>query len=71
MVRCSSDVEYLCKLHCIRVAFQWLFKDKSNWEWFATGGRQILADLLLCAGKVRSSNFGFMARTRVVISAPT
>lgn len=25
-VNCSSDVEYLAKLHCIRLAFQYLFK---------------------------------------------
>lgn len=26
LVNCSSDVEYLAKLHCIRLAFQYLFK---------------------------------------------
>lgn len=26
MVNCSSDLEYLAKLHCIRLAFQYLFK---------------------------------------------
>lgn len=26
LVNCSSDLEYLCKLHCIRLAFQYLFK---------------------------------------------
>lgn len=26
MVNCASDLEYLAKLHCIRLAFQYLFK---------------------------------------------
>ncbi|XP_054282090.1 mitoguardin-like [Macrosteles quadrilineatus] len=51
MVHCSSDVEYLCKLHCIRLAFQYLFKDTNNWTWFANNGRQVLYDLLLYADK--------------------
>ncbi|GLH10188.1 Mitoguardin [Gryllus bimaculatus] len=51
MVKCSSDVEYLGKLQCIRLAFQYLFKDHSTWQWFADTGRQILTDLLLYADK--------------------
>lgn len=26
MVNCASDLEYLAKLHCIRLAFQYMFK---------------------------------------------
>lgn len=26
LVNCGSDLEYLAKLHCIRLAFQYLFK---------------------------------------------
>lgn len=26
MVNCASDLEYLAKLHCIRLAFQYLFR---------------------------------------------
>lgn len=26
MVNCASDLEYVAKLHCIRLAFQYLFK---------------------------------------------
>lgn len=51
MVKCVSDVEYLGKLQCIRLAFQYLFKDHSTWQWFADTGRQILTDLLLYADK--------------------
>lgn len=51
MVRCSSDLEYLCKLHCVRLAFTWMFQDKKTWTWFADSGRQVLTDLLLYAEK--------------------
>lgn len=52
IVGCGSDVEYLCKLHCIRLAFQLMFKDPNTWSWFADTGRQTLTDLLLFADKV-------------------
>ncbi|KAL0273670.1 UNVERIFIED_CONTAM: hypothetical protein PYX00_006295 [Menopon gallinae] len=51
MVHCSSDVEYLGKLHCIRLAFRFIFKDPSMWQWFADSGRQVLTNLLLYADK--------------------
>jgi hypothetical protein len=51
MVRCSSDVEFLGKLHCVRLAFQYLFRDSATWVWFADTGRQLLADLLIYAEK--------------------
>lgn len=52
MVHCNSDTEYLSKLHCVRLAFQYLFLDHSTWQWFADAGRQVLVDLLLFADKV-------------------
>ncbi|XP_018898192.2 mitoguardin [Bemisia tabaci] len=51
LLHCSSDVEYLAKLHCVRLAFQWLFRDQKNYTWVADAGRQILTDLLLYADK--------------------
>uniref|UniRef100_A0A1B6CGB2 Mitoguardin n=1 Tax=Clastoptera arizonana TaxID=38151 RepID=A0A1B6CGB2_9HEMI len=51
MVHCTSDVEYLGKLHCIRLAFQHLFKDHNTWIWFSDSGRQVLTNLLLYADK--------------------
>lgn len=51
MVHCSSDIEFLGKLHCIRLAFQYLFKDSATWIWFADTGRQMLADLIIYAEK--------------------
>ncbi|KAL3274460.1 hypothetical protein HHI36_015847 [Cryptolaemus montrouzieri] len=51
LVKCGSDVEYLAKLHCLRLAFQQILKDQRNYIWFVDAGRQILADLLLYADK--------------------
>lgn len=51
LVHCGSDVEYLVKLHCIRLAFQYIFKDSSKRIWCADMGRQILSDLLLYGDK--------------------
>ncbi|XP_018332761.1 mitoguardin [Agrilus planipennis] len=51
LVRCGSDGEYLAKLHCLRLAFQLMFKNPSTYLWFADTGRQILAELLMFADK--------------------
>ncbi|XP_057671515.1 mitoguardin [Diorhabda carinulata] len=51
IVKCGSDVEYLAKLHCLRLAFQHLLRDRMTYNWFTDAGRQILADLLLYADK--------------------
>ncbi|KAJ9574967.1 hypothetical protein L9F63_007857, partial [Diploptera punctata] len=51
MVHCSSEGEFLAKLHCVRLAFQHLFKDNKTWLWFADNGRQMLVDLILYAEK--------------------
>lgn len=56
LVNCSSDLEYLAKLHCIRLAFQYLFKDSSTGRWVADTGRQILTDLL-CLGDKDPKDF--------------
>ena len=53
MVHCANDIEYLGKLHCIRLAFRYIFKDQSMWLWFADSGRQVLTDLILYADKVK------------------
>nr|CAD7203277.1 unnamed protein product [Timema douglasi] len=51
MVRCSSDVEFICKLHCIRLALTAMFREKANWQWLADTGRQILTDILIYGDK--------------------
>ncbi|XP_063241749.1 mitoguardin [Bacillus rossius redtenbacheri] len=50
-VHCSSDLEFLCKLHCVRLALQLVFRDRANWRWLADTGRQVLADILIFADK--------------------
>ncbi|XP_071444121.1 mitoguardin-like [Hetaerina americana] len=50
-VNCVTNVEYLGKLYCIRLGFQYLFRQSSTWVWFADTGQQILTDLLLFADK--------------------
>lgn len=42
----------MCKLHCIRQAFEHLFKNENNSMWFADCGRRILTDIFLFAEKV-------------------
>ncbi|XP_058461846.1 mitoguardin [Malaya genurostris] len=56
MVGCNSDAEYYAKLHCIRLAFQLLFKDSKNSLWVADTGRQVLTDLL-CLGDKDPKDF--------------
>ncbi|KAJ0182015.1 hypothetical protein K1T71_002737 [Dendrolimus kikuchii] len=51
VVHCSSDSEFLCKLHCLRLAFRSVFKDPGAWAWYVDAGRQVLTDLLLFADK--------------------
>lgn len=50
-LNCGSDVEFLAKLHCVRLAFLYLFKDPHTRQWIADMGRQILTDMLLLADK--------------------
>ena len=48
---CSSDLEYLGKLHCLRTAFIQIMKDDSNREWWVENGRLILGQLLVKSDK--------------------
>lgn len=51
LVGCQSDIEYLCKLHCIRLACQGMFHLPGAEQWFISAGRSLLADLLTLADK--------------------
>lgn len=51
-VKCGSDVEYVCKVHCIRLACKLLFAQEETKQFFAEAGRQIIGDLLVRADKV-------------------
>lgn len=48
---CQSNVEYLAKLHCVRLAFQLLFKDDQVRDFFTECGRQLIVGLLVKALK--------------------
>ncbi|XP_076030639.1 mitoguardin isoform X2 [Oratosquilla oratoria] len=50
-VKCGGDVEYICKVHCIRLACHHIFSQESTRQWFMESGRQIIADLLVQADK--------------------
>jgi len=50
-VGCSSDLEYLGKLHCLRTAFIQIMEDDSNREWWVENGRLILGQLLVKSDK--------------------
>lgn len=56
LVHCTSDSEYLAKLHCLRMAFRFMFKDARNGSWISDTGRQILTDLL-CLGDKDPKDF--------------
>ncbi|XP_054718913.1 mitoguardin-like [Uloborus diversus] len=47
MLKCQSNMEYISKVHCIRVAFQLLFQQDDIRIWFMNVGRKILAGLML------------------------
>ena len=51
IVKCGSDGEYLAKLHCLRLGFQYVLKEQQTYAFFIDAGRQILADLLIYADK--------------------
>lgn len=56
LVGCTSDAEYLAKLHCLRLAFQYLFKDEVKSRWVEDCGRQVLTDLM-CLGDKDPKDF--------------
>lgn len=56
LVNCQSDSEYLAKLHCLRMAFRFMFKDPRNGAWISDTGRQILTDLM-CLGDKDPKDF--------------
>jgi hypothetical protein len=48
---CSTDLEYLGKLHCIRTAFAQIMKDDSIRDWWVENGRLILGQLIVKSDK--------------------
>ena len=56
MVRVGSDLEYLAKLHCIRLGFHHMFRNPATTKWVQDTGRQILTDLM-CLGDKDPKDF--------------
>lgn len=56
LVHCTSDSEYLAKLHCLRMAFRFMFKEPQTGNWISDTGRQILTDLM-CLGDKDPKDF--------------
>ena len=50
-VQCTSDSDYLAKLHCLRLGFKHIMEVEENCQWWADSGRQILSDLLIQSNK--------------------
>ena len=50
-MNCETDTEFLGKLHCIRLAYQEVFNDDVNREWFVASGRLMVSSLLRKANK--------------------
>lgn len=48
---CSSDTEYLGKLHCLRMAFTNIMTENTNRAWWVNNGKTILTQLLVKADK--------------------
>lgn len=55
MLNCANDEEFLCKLHCVRKAFQNLLMIPGNRDWMIEQGRSIIGDLMKTAKKVQPS----------------
>ncbi|KFM71844.1 Protein FAM73B, partial [Stegodyphus mimosarum] len=47
MLKCQTNMEYIAKVHCIRVAFQLLFQQNEVRSWFVAIGNKILTGLML------------------------
>lgn len=51
MLKCQTNMEYIAKVHCVRVAFQLLFEQESVHTWFIDIGSKVLTNLMLCGEK--------------------
>lgn len=51
MTQCISDTEFLAKLHCIRLAFNVIFQQPSQRDYFKTMGKQLIGDLMIRADR--------------------
>ena len=50
-VGCGSDVEFVARLHCVRLGYQCLLLRPDARQWMVSAGRQLLEDLMLRADR--------------------
>jgi len=50
-LKCQTDIDYLAKIHCVRLAFQYVFENEKVKVWFIECGRQLISSLLMQAEK--------------------
>ncbi|XP_013412253.1 mitoguardin isoform X1 [Lingula anatina] len=50
-LNCSSDAEFLAKLHCVRLALGELLKDHSIREWIEETGKEFISSILIKADR--------------------
>lgn len=48
---CDSDVEYLARLHCVRLGYQYLLQQQPARSWLVDSGRTLLTLLMQRAGR--------------------
>lgn len=48
---CTCENDYLVRIHCVRLSFQYLVKQDDIRQWFINAGSQLLAALMIRAGK--------------------
>ncbi|KAL8578961.1 hypothetical protein ACOMHN_001923 [Nucella lapillus] len=70
MAHCLSDVEFLAKLHGVRLAFEEIFVDQNNRQWFANVGRQMIGSLLMKADKDAEEFYVAFDRLMAYIEQP-
>ena len=54
MLTCESDMDFLAKLFCVRLAFDELIKSQTNRNYFKQIGRDIMSSFLKNTGKVHA-----------------
>ena len=64
IVHCCSDAEYLIKLYCIRLAFDYLFEKNEIRNWFLTVGNEIFCNLFDLVDK-NSTDFQISLRKMI------
>ena len=51
MLHCESDEDFLAKVHCVRLAFDFLIRSPDHRTYFVSISRDVLSDFLRGAGE--------------------